>query len=281
MQEGSDGTGASPRRVGARLAEAREALGLSLEDIASRTRVPKRHLAVIEQDGTEGLPATPYSVGFVRSYARAVGLDPEAAAQEFRGRLNDQPASGYVAPEPYEPADPARVPPRWLAIVAVAAAIVIAIGYAAWRNDGLFGGGNGDRARVATAPSDVAPRPVATPSATPAATQALTTGLVSLTASTPVWVRIYEMNGPTLFQGEMKEGQRFEVPVAAVDPRIRTGLPQALTVRVGERELAPLGPPERIVSDVSLKADALLARPETPAPPSASVASPASGGNGA
>ena len=50
--------------AGEQLRVAREAKGLSLEDIASQTRIPRRHLESIEQSDWTRLPAPTYSIGF-------------------------------------------------------------------------------------------------------------------------------------------------------------------------------------------------------------------------
>ena len=265
MEEGVTGRTEGSGALGERLAAARLAAGLSLEDIALATRIPKRHLATIEADRTDDLPAIPYTLGFVRSFARQVGIDPEAAATEFRARLNAAPSMRYIAPEPYEPADPARVPPRWLALVALGVAILIGIVYAVWRS------GESDDARLAATTSDAPPAavtPATTTNATPLATTPAPapTGLVSLTATAPVWVSIYEKNGPKLFEREMSAGQTFEVPAAAIDPRLRTSRPHMLTIKVGDTTVPPVGEPERLLVDQSLKASALLGRPATDTP---------------
>ena len=256
MDEGVTGrTDDATARIGQRLAAARQDLGMSLDDVAAATRIPKRHLATIEADGIEGLPALPYALGFVRSFARHVGLDAELAATEYRARLNAEPARRMVAPEPYEPADPARVPPKWLAIVALVVALLIAGGYALWRNS------ESDGAQLAATASDLPPGSAAGNAAAATPPAAATTGVVTVTATAPVWVSIAERNGPKLFEREMAAGQVFEVPAAAVDPRLRTGRPQALTIRVGDTAVAPVGEPDRLLVDQSLKAAALLARP--------------------
>jgi len=61
--------------IGSRLKAAREAQGMSLDDIAAKTRVPIRHLQHIEKGEWDALPAPTYSVGFARAYATAVGLN--------------------------------------------------------------------------------------------------------------------------------------------------------------------------------------------------------------
>ena len=65
--------------VGERLREAREAAGLTLEDIATSTRIPTRHLESIEASDFSRLPAPTYTVGFAKNFAGAVGLDPARA----------------------------------------------------------------------------------------------------------------------------------------------------------------------------------------------------------
>jgi len=117
--------------LGDQLRLAREAKGMSLDDIASRTRIPIRHLQHIESEDWEALPAVTYAIGFTRNYANAVGLDGAGIAGELRERIggprNRAPATQY-----YEQADPARVPPRSLAIIAAILAVVLALGYFLW-----------------------------------------------------------------------------------------------------------------------------------------------------
>ncbi|HEY0708404.1 MAG TPA: helix-turn-helix domain-containing protein [Polyangia bacterium] len=68
--------------LGAKLRQARESRGLTLEAIAASTRIPVPLLEHIENDAYSDLPADVYLRGFVRSYCRAVQL-PEPAALEL------------------------------------------------------------------------------------------------------------------------------------------------------------------------------------------------------
>src|ERR1700712_5623117 len=74
-----------PKTAGEKLRDAREAQGLSLAEIAARTRVPVRQLEAIEQGNYAALPSITYSVGFAKAYARAVGADEVAIARDVRG----------------------------------------------------------------------------------------------------------------------------------------------------------------------------------------------------
>ena len=63
--------------IGARLRDAREARGLSIDAVSRSTRVQSRILSAIERNDSMCLPPRPYGRGFVRAYASEVGLDPE------------------------------------------------------------------------------------------------------------------------------------------------------------------------------------------------------------
>jgi cytoskeleton protein RodZ len=89
---------------------------------------------------------------------------------------------------------------------------------------------------------------------------------VVLTATSDVWLRIYDQTGERLLEKEMKQGESFTVPPAANNPMILTGRPDALAVTVAGKAVPPLGPPEKTIADVPISASALLARGAAPAP---------------
>lgn len=70
--------------IGAALKAAREQLGLEVEDIAQATRVRAAHVASLEAFDLAALPARPFVIGYVRAYARALGLETEAVVGRFR-----------------------------------------------------------------------------------------------------------------------------------------------------------------------------------------------------
>ena len=67
--------------IGQKLQQARMARGLSLDEIARTTRVPRSSLEAIEAGERDLLPAEVFVRGFVRSYALAVELQPEPLLQ--------------------------------------------------------------------------------------------------------------------------------------------------------------------------------------------------------
>ena len=68
---------------GAALRTAREAKGVSLAEIAESTKISTSVLAALERNDVSDLPGGIFWRSFVRSYAQAVGLDPEATVQAF------------------------------------------------------------------------------------------------------------------------------------------------------------------------------------------------------
>ena len=69
--------------LGEYLKQARKKKRLSLEQITSQTRIQEHHLQALESEDFANLPAKVFAKGFVRSYAKALGLDEEEAIQCF------------------------------------------------------------------------------------------------------------------------------------------------------------------------------------------------------
>src|SRR6516225_2944171 len=69
--------------VGAALRQAREQRGMSLEDIEKLTKIRVSILDAIETNRSDRLPQEIYVRGFVRAFAREVGLDRDDIAQQY------------------------------------------------------------------------------------------------------------------------------------------------------------------------------------------------------
>ncbi|TPG56630.1 helix-turn-helix domain-containing protein [Sphingomonas glacialis] len=247
-----------PKTAGDTLREAREAQGLSLAEVAARTRIPVRQLEAIETGNYAALPSITYSVGFAKAYARAVGVDEVAIAREVRG-ASDQPSAKRTNYEAYEIDEPSRVPPRGLAITALLIAVVVVIGAVLFYGTTLF---RGDGEPVSTPATESANTIAAAPVAAPS--PSVPSGAVVLTATDEVWLRIYDKANTTLHLGTMKAGESYTVPADAVGPMINVGRPDKLQVTVGGTAVAPLGDGKRAIKDVPLDAAALTARGTAP-----------------
>lgn len=249
------GSGAAgPASAGETLKGAREAQGLTLDDISARTRVPVRHLAAVEAEDYRALPSPTYAVGFARAYARAVGVSDAMVAGQVRAEVN---RIGPRQPEytPYEMADPARVPSRGVAVAALGLALALLILGGLWFASTRFTSGGG----AETSPSNavVAAIPAAP---APAAAPTLKGGQVSLAATDEVWLRVYDADNTTLFTGNMKAGDRFDVPPGANDPRINVGRPDKLRITLNGSAVPPLGDGSRPISGVRVSGEAIAQR---------------------
>nr|WP_255696735.1 helix-turn-helix domain-containing protein [Sandaracinobacteroides sayramensis] len=267
--------------------QAREAAGLSLNQVAERTKIRPGILTDIEADAHDRLPALTYSLGFVKAYARTVGVDPAAAGERYRREsLKGDPVPTMVDLQPLEEK---RMPSSRLVAISVAAVLLALAGFWAW-GAGWFNGPAPQTpdAESVSAPDADAEGPLAgnvpgsvevTPSA-PAPVDR--TAPVTLTAKEEVWLRIAD-GDEAFFMGTMTPGQTMTLPSGRAWT-LRTGRAGALDVKVGDKAIPPLGGAAEQVRNVSLKPEDLLARqapsagglqPTAPVPGLAPAAAPA------
>lgn len=70
--------------LGQQLKAAREAKGVSEHDAGIATKILTRMIIAMEADDFSVMPAPTYAKGFIRLYARYLGLDPEPLVEEYR-----------------------------------------------------------------------------------------------------------------------------------------------------------------------------------------------------
>ncbi len=121
--------------LGAELKQAREQRGVTLEELSQSTKIGTRLLRALEQDHYDQLPGGIFTKGFIRAYARAVGVDDEKAIADYLAATepsqpepqNDNEILNRVV-ELRERSAAADLPWGWFALVLVA----VAVGLAAW-----------------------------------------------------------------------------------------------------------------------------------------------------
>lgn len=160
---GGDGAAAS---FGARLAAAREKEGLSVGDVAARLRLHVNQVRALESGNLAKLPEAAYVRGFVRSYARALGLDPAPLIDDLNtkiGPAGDSVVDGMARTRDYSPVRAAAHERASRSLVlGLSLVALVALGAVGWY---------ATRDRDA-APAAVAPAPQATPAPAPAAPDA-------------------------------------------------------------------------------------------------------------
>ncbi len=111
--------------LGEGLKAARESSGRTLEQLADLTRVRQEYLRAIEQNAWTSLPSRPFTLGYVRAYARVLGLDEQAAGDRFKAEFPDE-SSKLQAPVGSELQDVKRRSPILVAVVGLVIAGVVA-----------------------------------------------------------------------------------------------------------------------------------------------------------
>lgn len=267
-------------RTGDKLRLAREAAGLSLADVATRTRITQRHLEAIEKSEFSELPGRTYVTGFARAYARAVDLPEADIAASIRRELEEDQYGARPAYEAYEPTDPARLPTARLTWTLVIVTLLLASAYGVWRflsvepDEALIAAQN-RAAEASEAPAAVAPTKAA-PTKTGAPVAANAPVVLSAVGSAEVWIGFDDAAGKTENWRTLDPGETYEVPAAYIDQfTLRTSRPQALKITVGGRDVGAIGAADTLVKSISLKPADLVARadgsPATPAPAATSA----------
>ena len=240
--------------LGERFRAAREARGLSLSDVSEQIRIRSVYLAAIEEENWSAIGAPVYVRGFLRTYARFLGLDPEEVVAAFNtaGPGPSQPApaperpprSGYVAPlVPPEEQGSRGAPLIWLAGV-VAVLLVAFVVY----NELTMRRQPGSPLAVATAtpalpsnsPSE-APAPSESPSAAPGLDGPNSIALVLSAAS---WLRV-TVDGNVSMEGTFPAGtsKTFHGKSALV----RIGNAGGVEIFVDGKDVGKLGKPGDVV----------------------------------
>jgi cytoskeleton protein RodZ len=248
---------AEPRSIGEALRRAREASGLTLAEVAERTKVRPGILAEIEADDHDRLPALTYSLGFVKAYARTVGLDPTTAAERYR--QESQKGDPVPTMVDLQPLEAKRLPSRGLVAGTVALLALLVAGFWAWGAGWLTGAPPAEpqvTAAEAVPAEPEAEEAAGVPAAAAPAADPATP--VTITAREEVWLRISD-GTETFFMGTMTPGQSMSLPPGRAW-QLRTGRAGALDVKVGGTTIPPLGGPAEQVRNLSLAPADLLAR---------------------
>jgi cytoskeletal protein RodZ len=123
--------------LGKLLKETRLAKNLSLEEIHQATKIQKRYLEAIEEGNLDALPGHFYARAFAKSYAEAVGLDPDIVMEKVRTETTPLPIEEENNNPPLRRGKPkvkAQIPTaRWLskALLYLFAALILFVIYIA------------------------------------------------------------------------------------------------------------------------------------------------------
>jgi len=122
---------------GDKLRREREMRGITLAEIAESTKISKRNLKALEDEQFEVLPGGVFNRGFVRSYARFLGINEEQTVADYIAASNEQEAPADQFPlEIHEKEDnsPPLNPKRSIApvLLALVAVVLLVGGWTFW-----------------------------------------------------------------------------------------------------------------------------------------------------
>jgi cytoskeleton protein RodZ len=264
--------------------------GFDLVDVARETRIPLRHLNALEAGDFSNLPALAYSIGFVRTYARYLGLDSDATARQFKTE-SPQLESQLTATMP-EMDSESRLPSRNVilgSLAGLATLVAVFVAYSALKGDDVPVDETSSTAAIPTVQAPpvlsqtaappvaetVAPPPApvdpATVTVAPAGVPALptangpalsgvpTAGLV-LRAKEDSWIKVSDGGPVSLKIGILKAGETYSVPQVP-NLRLQTGNAGGLDVIYNGKLMPPLGVKGEVLRNKSLDEAQLLAGP--------------------
>lgn len=124
LREISGDADAPLETVGQDLRAARLRRGDDLATVSRALKIRRDHLEALEEDRFEALPGRAYAVGFVRSYADYLGLDPLQCVERFKGEIAGRnEVQPTVGPPP--DAETSKLPQGWLVIGAVVFILIV------------------------------------------------------------------------------------------------------------------------------------------------------------
>ena len=114
----------SPAEWGSRLASARETLGLSQEQVAQDLNLPLDYVRSLELGSLDGLPSMVFAKGYIRAYAKLLGLADNELVCEFQemhgeGACKDHIGSVSQVREQVKMNHPVMRITSWLFIAAI------------------------------------------------------------------------------------------------------------------------------------------------------------------
>jgi transcriptional regulator with XRE-family HTH domain len=267
---------------GEELRREREIRGISLKEIADATKISKRFLEAIERNDHKTLPAPVFTRGFVREYARYLGLSSEEMVNRYNfaavgdDRIEqsahlERLTTPQAPPIPRKKAPPMGIPPAYarvdrnvyiLILVVVALA---AVSYWALKHRRESRAANEEHlaaeARTGTAPvpakaAAAVPQPATATTATQAQPNQPELLLLSLEVTERSFV-VLEADGETVINDELRRG--YHRTIEAKDRfRFRTiGNAAGISLTLNEKPVPALGRDGQVLHDVVLDRESL------------------------
>lgn len=263
--------------AGAALRAARQSLGREITDIAKELCISRRYLEAMEAEALDDLPSETYALGFLRSYAALLGLDPQPQVDAFRKLM--APPDEAINLTPVAVDSPSRNPARWVMALAVAGSLAVYLGWTQFgqqavpapdatviSDDGAISADEANIRTDAVSPEPVADDEVVESSASAPAkdssdpVQKVATAAIELNAPPPLqakfrlvarrdtWLLLANQEGNLIFEGVLLAGGEQPLDIDK-DFLLTTGDAGALDLYFGTRLVAAVGRSGQVIRD--------------------------------
>lgn len=253
--------------IGETLRAARRERGLSLDDVASETRIRQRYLSALEDEEFASLGEDVYVKGFLRSYAKYLGVRPEPLLHEYQRSFGRDPDDVVALTASVSEARQPMPLPRAVRVVATAAAVVLLLGIVAVLGDGdrttaeppplaldpTASPGSAAPAGPTAAPT-AARTPTPTPGATTTAAPASGVEVRVLVSGGDSWLRV-AVDGRVEVEGVQPDGTALEFS-GEDEVVLRIGNAGAVQLVVDGENIGPAGASGEVVDRTYRAADA-------------------------
>lgn len=226
MSHTNDTSLRTSEHFGSRLRARREGFGLSVSDLAEVTHIGEGFLTAIEALDEAALPAVGYTLGFVRTYAKALGLDGDMAVKEYKAdtamtRVPVRDAPHLILRRQM------RLPRGFVSAMSVAIVFL------------LIGAWYGTQSEAIATPIPMVDISAQYTAAEPAAPE-MQEGLFTLRATAPSWIEVRDVQGTVTVSRIFVIGETWQGQTAAgYSVSVRDA--GAVELYDGPKRIGPLG----------------------------------------
>lgn len=186
---------------GARLKKRREGFGLCISDMSATTNLREDYISAIERLDEDALPAIGYTLGFVRTYAKALGMDGDTAVKEYKNDVALTEIELRDAPHVILRRE-WRLPRGFVSALSVASVALLI---------GVWYGAQSDAIATPVPDLDVSVQYTALEPAAPVMQE----GLFTLRTTSPSWIQIRDAKGTVQISRIFVTGETWQGPTTA------------------------------------------------------------------
>jgi cytoskeleton protein RodZ len=197
-------------RAGTKLRTAREAQGLSLEQVAAKTRIRVEYVAALETMNVNLIPGKAYAKAYLRSYVKFLGMTGEELIFQYENesaRLREDAGDQIRNPD----SKPAPERP-WLAAAALAVVCAAFVGWRAMHDGAAETAPPPAQTRTERAEANIPTAPVPAPTAEDP-WGGLSAQVVEIRATVPAWLEVRGPDGTIFVSRTIQAGETYRPDV--------------------------------------------------------------------